>query len=175
MSFKRCILTHETWQWRAEFDLLEAAPRLDVFPCTLKQANELVERLHRHHKKATGHRFSIGVRSAHCVHGAAIVGRPVGRKTPQYEWAEVARLVTDGTENACSKLYSAVARICKEMGFARVQTFILDDELGASLRAAGWEFDGLSKGGNWNVPSREGRRTDQPLQPKQRWKKTFVG
>lgn len=148
---------------------------LRVFPITLKQANALVAKLHRHHKPVVGHRFSIGVKDeTGVIHGAAIVGRPVGRKNPQYEWAEVTRLVTDGTKNACSILYAAVARICKEMGFLRVQTFILDTESGISLKAAGWKFECISEGGDWNVPSRGSRRTDQPLCPKQRWCKEWV-
>lgn len=143
-------------------------------PLTLKQANDLVAALHRHHKPVVGHRFSIGVRDEiGVVHGAAIVGRPTGRKNPQYDWAEVTRLVTNGQKNACSILYAACARIAKEMGFRRIQTFILEEETGVSLRAAGWEFDRLSEGGDWNVPSRGGRRTDQPQQAKQRWKKEF--
>ncbi len=149
-------------------------PPLRVFPVTLKQANQLVTDLHRHHKPVVGHRFSIGVKDRDGVlRGAAIVGRPTGRKNPQYEWAEVTRLVTDGTKNACSMLYAAVARICKEMGFLRVQTFILDSETGTSLKAAGWKFDRLSEGGDWNVPSRGGRRIDQPQQQKQRWFKEW--
>jgi hypothetical protein len=59
------------------------------------------------------------------------------------------------------------------MGYERIQTFILDTEPGVSLKAAGWEFDGESGGGDWNVPSRGGRRTDQPQQRKHRWKKTL--
>lgn len=147
---------------------------LVIFPATLAQANELVDRLHRHHKPARGHRFSLGLRSREGICGAAIVGRPTGRKNPQYDWVEVTRLVTDGTKNACSKLYAACARVASEMGFVRIQTFILDDETGISLRAAGWEFDGYSRGGDWNVPSRGGRRVDQPQQPKQRWKKDLA-
>ena len=34
--------------------------RLHPIPLTLKQANELVANLHRHHKPEVGHRFSIG-------------------------------------------------------------------------------------------------------------------
>jgi hypothetical protein len=138
---------------------------------TLDQANALVVRWHRHHKPVHGYRFAIGIEDDGRPCGAAIIGRPVGRGNPQYEWAEVTRLVTDGTFNACSKLYGAAARICKEMGFERVQTFILDSESATTLRAAGWVFDGFSDGGDWNRPSRIGRRTDQPQQPKQRWKK----
>lgn len=149
-----------------------SALSLSVAPLTLAQANALVTRWHRHHKKVTGHRFSIGVFDQYgFCHGAAIIGRPTGRKNPQYTWAEVTRLVTDGTKNACSCLYSAAARAAKGMGFERIQTFILEDEPGTSLKAAGWEFECWSEGGDWNVPSRGGRRVDQPQGRKQRWKK----
>ena len=144
---------------------------LKIVPLTLKQANAIVTNLHRHHKPSRGHRFSIGVANDGCLVGAAIIGRPVGRECPQYTWVEVARLVTDGTKNACSILYAAAARAAKEMGFERIQTYILEDEPGTSLRAAGWVFDGMTEGGDWNTPTRKGRRTDQPQCPKQRWKK----
>jgi len=148
---------------------------LEITPLTLKQANDLVASLHRHHKPVVGHRFSIGVKDeAGVLHGAAIVGRPTGRKNPQYDWAEVTRLVTNGRKNACSILYAACARIAKEMGFKRIQTFILEEETGISLKAAGWEFERISEGGDWNVPSRGGRRIDQPQQAKQRWKKELA-
>ena len=148
--------------------------RLRIVPLTLKQANELVAVWHRHHKPVVGHRFSIGVLDEHeILHGAAIVSRPTGRNNPQYEWVEVTRLVTDGYKNACSALYGACARIAKEMGFERIQTFILEEESGTSLKASGWEFDRMSPGGDWNCDARGGRRTDQPQQAKQRWKKTL--
>lgn len=60
------------------------------------------------------------------------------------------------------------------MGFSEIQTFILQDESGASLVAAGWTEDTRkSKGGDWNRPSRSNRRTDQPQIPKRRWFKTL--
>ena len=60
---------------------------------------------------------------------------------------EVTRLVTDGTQNACSALYGACARVAREMGYARIQTFTLETETGTSLRASGWILDGVSDGG----------------------------
>jgi hypothetical protein len=154
-------------------------------PFTLSQANEMVARLHRHHKPARGHRFSIGVKDRQFVlRGAAIVGRPKAHMTEQYGIVEVTRLVTDGARNACSALYGACARIAKEMGFERILTFILEGEPGTSLRAVGWkriQSDGnyckcedgcklcITEGGDWNRPSRGGRRTDQPQCRKQRW------
>jgi hypothetical protein len=143
-----------------------------IAPLTLSQANEMISRWHRHHKPVQGHRFSIAaLKDDGTPVGAAVVGRPVAMKTEQYSVAEVTRLVTDGTKNACSLLYGAAARICREMGFVKIQTFILDSEQGISLKAAGWEFDGITDSAPQKWHSREGRRFDQPSGPKQRWVK----
>jgi hypothetical protein len=140
----------------------------------LAEANALVESWHRHHKPAVGHRFSIGVMDDEGVlHGAAIIGRPVARMVSSRDVAEVTRLVTDGTKNACSLLYAASARMAAAGGYKRIQTYILGDETGASLRAAGWTYEGETGGGDWNRPSRGDRRTDQPMTIKGRWSKTL--
>jgi hypothetical protein len=99
------------------------------------------------------------------------VARPAARNTDQYYTAEISRLVTDGTKNACSMLYAACARAAQAMGFESIQTFILETEPGTSLKAAGWSFVGMSNGGDWNRPSRAGRRRDQPECRKQKWEK----
>lgn len=148
---------------------------LKIIPLTLKQANELVASLHRHHKPAQGHRFSIGCEDETGIHGAAICGRPVARGCDPYKTLEVVRLVTDGTFNACSILYATSARIAKEMGFAKIQTYILDTELGTSLKASGWLHEADTAGGDWNhsKANKGTRRTDQPMAPKQRWGRSF--
>ena len=138
-------------------------------PTTLKQANAYIGEFHRHHKAVVGHRWSFGVEHAGKLVGVVIVGRPVAPKTAQYTVAEVTRLCTDGTKNACSFLYASAARIAKEMGFSLIQTFILPTESGTSLKAAGWIFDGVcaKSGAGWQ--SRPNRRKDQPTEPKHRW------
>ncbi len=147
---------------------------LTLFPATLKQANQMIAALHRHHKPVVGHRFSIGCEDDKgIIHGIAVIGRPVSRMVEQYRTAEVTRLVTDGTPNVCSKLYSACARAAEAMGYERIQTTILDTEPGISLKAAGWKFSHIVKGGDWNRPSRGGRRIDQPMCDKQVWNKIF--
>lgn len=87
--------------------------------------------------------------------------------------AEVTRLVTDGTKNACSFLYGACARICREMGYEAIQTYILESEPDTTLEAAGWSFAALTKGGDWNHSKRYAgtRRTDQPMVRKKRYEK----
>lgn len=131
-----------------------------IVPLTLSQANEFVAKHHRHHKRVTGHRFSIGLEKAGKLTGICVVGRPVARMTDQYKTAEVTRLCTDGSKNACSKLYGAAARIAREMGFESIQTFILDTEPGTSLIASGWSWSHTTTGGEWGRSTRP-RKTEQ--------------
>ena len=144
-----------------------------IIPLELSEANELVARWHRHHKPAQGHRFSIGaVTDDGELVGAAIVGRPVARRTDYKKVLEVTRLVTNGHKNACSILYAAAARVAREMGYEKIQTFVLDTETGASCAAAGWICEAVGVGGlGWQ--SRDGRKTDQPVTPKKRYSKTL--
>lgn len=142
---------------------------LQIVPLELRELNALVEQHHRHHKRVQGHRFSIGVKANGVLVGGASIGRPTARMTDQKTTLEVTRLVTDGTKNACSMLYSAAARIGKELGYGRIQTFVLNTEPGTSLRAAGSKFDGVSVGGDWTRSSKPNRRQDQPQTPKHRY------
>lgn len=152
--------------------------RLTTVPLTLREANRLVDDWHRHHVASRGHRFSIGViDETGQIHGAVIVGRPVARAADYRAIAEVARLVTDGTPNACSMLYAAAARACKAMGFEKVWTYILDTEPGTSLKAAGWVFEDLTATRDRSWAEERGpapvRVEGQPTQPKARWSLTL--
>ena len=145
-----------------------------VVPLELRELNDLVARLHRHHKPVQGHRFSIGLSDEGRLVGGCSVGRPVARMTDASKVLEVTRLVTDGTPNACSALYSAAARVGKELGYELIQTFILESEPGTSLKAAGWMLESHSSGGDWTRDSKPNRRQDQPQCPKQKWSKRLV-
>ena len=147
---------------------------MKIVPLELRELNDLVARLHRHHKPVQGHRFSLGVvNDSGVVVGGASVGRPVARLTNAKEVVEVTRLVTDGTPCACSVLYAAAARVAKEMGYKRIQTFILDTEPGTSLRASGWTMVGTTRGDCWTGREGRSRRSDQPTCPKQRWERAL--
>lgn len=148
--------------------------RLTIRPLRLRAANAYVAETHRHHKPDRGHRWSIGAFDGDRCVGVAIVGRPKAKAYDPDRVAEVTRLSTDGTKNACSLLYAAAARAAEAMGFDRIQTYVLESESGVSLRAAGWTCEGSAGGGDWNRPSRSGRRTDQPQEPKVRWAKTLT-
>lgn len=144
----------------------------------LAEANAFVERLHRHHKKIQGHRFSLGAElDLIGLCGVAICGRPVGGQHA-HDWVEVVRLCTDGTPNACSFLYGAAARAAKALGFCRIQTYILQTEPGTSLKASGWKFERLSHPVGWHhesPTSRAARKVEPHLAGlKQLWYKDLI-
>jgi hypothetical protein len=139
--------------------------RLQHVRIDLAEANAFVSAHHRHHKPVVGHLFSIGAALGDSIVGVAIVGRPVARMRDDGQTAEVTRLCTDGTKDACSFLYGAAARAAFALGFQRIGTYILATEPGTSLMAAGWRLIGERGGGSWSVPSRP-RVDKHPLQRK---------
>ena len=143
--------------------------KLAIVPLDLAEANELVSRWHRHHKPTVGHKFSIGVADESGeVIGAAIIGRPVARRSDDGWTLEVLRVSTDGTKNACSALYGAAWRAARAMGYRRLITYTLPSEGGTSLRAAGWKLVGETPGGSWSRSSRP-RVDKHPLGQKLIW------
>lgn len=155
---------------------------LEIRPITLREANSYVSRFHRHNKPTAGSKFSIGCYDGNNLCGCAIAGRPVARKLDDGLTLEILRVCTDGTFNACSKLYGACARVAKEMGYHRVITYTLVSEPGASLRAAGFKNCGEAGGLSWDVPSRPrevvqvslfGEERKYPNEKKIRWEKNY--
>jgi hypothetical protein len=141
---------------------------LELCPMTLGEARAYVDQNHRHHPAPVGGLFAIGVAMDGQVAGVAIVGRPVARGLQNGWSAEVTRLCTDGTRNACSALYAACWRAARAMGYRRLVTYILDTEPGTSLRAAGWRCVAEVKGRSWSCESRP-RVDKHPTQGKLRW------
>lgn len=122
-------------------------------------AAAFVSEHHRHHTPPAGHLFSIAAYEGERLCGVVIVGRPVARAHQDGVTAQVTRLCTDGTKDACSFLYGRAARAALALGYTRIGTYTLASESGASLRAAGWRIVSEVKGRSWDTPSR--RRTDK--------------
>lgn len=139
--------------------------RFSVERISLDEANEFVRVHHRHHQPVVGHLFSIGAAEHGRIVGVAIVGRPVARLRDDGVTAEVTRLCTDGTKDACSFLYGAAARAAFSLGYKRIGTYILASEPGVSLAAAGWRLIGEVRGRSWSCPSRP-RIDKHPTQAK---------
>lgn len=159
---------------------------LEVRPISIAKANAFVEQYHRHHGKKTGCRFALAVYDGEQLHGVAICSNPVARNADDGLTLEVARLCTDGTRNACSILYGACARVAKEMGFRKIQTYILESELGTSLKASGWKCEGEAGRESWSKyisRRQEGReafaqmelfpKKKPPEEMKTRWARVF--
>ena len=138
---------------------------LTVSHIELKEANAYVTANHRHHKAVQGHRFSLACYEDGRLCGVAIVGRPRSRRIDQHMTVEVLRLCSDGTKNACSKLYGACRRAAKALGYHRLITYTLADENGKSLLASGFSYCYTNKGGSWNQPGRP-RSDKAPVCPK---------
>ena len=147
---------------------------MKIRPATLKEANEYVQKFHRHHKPTTGHKFSIKlVDNDGEIVGVAICGRPVSRYLDDGVTLEINRLCTNGERNACSMLYGACVRIAKNMGHDRVITYILASEDGASLKASNFICEGEAGGEVW-TGKRSGRDNGVPKEKKTRWVKNLA-
>ena len=148
--------------------------RLHLAPCTVSDACAFVAQHHRHHRPPRGGLFAVGVAVGDDVVGVAVIGRPVARGLQDGWTAEVTRLCVVNeprARHACSMLYGAAWRAARALGYRKLVTYILSDEPGTSLRAAGWHCVGETRGGSWTRPSRP--RVDRhPTQAKLRWERT---
>lgn len=147
--------------------------KLQTVPLELKEANEFVAALHRHHDPVYRDKFRVGAQKNGKLVGVVQVGRPVSRNLDDGKTVEVTRLCSNGERNVCSFLYGKAAKIAQEMGYSKIITYILQSEPGVSLKAAGWTLEDPScGGGNWSCPSRK-RNTTAPTEKKQRWCKVL--
>jgi hypothetical protein len=159
---------------------------LRVVPMTIREARAFIEAHHRHHDPHPFAHFAIGCADEEAVRGVAIVGRPSARMLCDDFSAEVTRLCTDGTKNACSLLYGAAWRAARALGYRRLVTYTLPEEGGASLRASGWRLVGEAAARalgyrrlvTYTLPEEGGaslrasRVDTHPLQAKLRWERT---
>lgn len=139
--------------------------KLELQPITYKEACEFIRQYHRHHLPPHGWKFGIAVNDGDKIVGVITVGRPIARFNDNGWTLEVTRSCTDGTKNANSMLYATAWRATRALGYKRLITYILKEEPGTSLKAAGWKVIGETKGGTWNRKNRP-RIDKHPLGPK---------
>ncbi len=136
---------------------------LMIRPIRLRDSNLYVAQNHRHNIPTNGHKWSLACYDGDRLCGVAIAGQPVARLLDDGLTIEVRRVCTDGTYNACSKLYGACARVAKEMGYRRIVTYTLQTEPGTSLKASGWICEGEAGGDSWNRDARPRENVQQTL------------
>lgn len=141
---------------------------LTIVPVTIRGAVAYVREHHRHLPVVVGGLFAASVADdAGKTVGVAIAGRPP-RLWEGTGRVVITRVATDGTPNACSALYGALCRAAKALGYREAWTYTLPEELGTSLRAAGFLDMGLTAGGEHDRPSRRRAPAVRP-DPKRRW------
>lgn len=133
-------------------------------------AKRYVGALHRHSGVPVSALAAFGAWKAGELVGVALVGRPVSRVMQARGDAEVTRLCTDGTWNACSILYAAARRWARQRGLGLI-TYTLATEPGSSLRAVGAEVEAQVRGRRWwSTPARLRAGQGEPNAPKLRWR-----
>jgi len=161
---------HLYLDWKLKLVPLEA-------PGSQAMAAAFIRANHRHCPSApAGWLFGIGCYNGRSLIGIAWVGRPTARALDDSITAEVQRLCADGgvapdlAKHACSMLYGASARAAKARGYRLIQSYIIDEEEGVTLRAAGWKLIGEGRGGgSWDTPSRRRESYDGPAGGKELW------
>jgi len=144
---------------------------MEIRPITFRQACDFIRQHHRHNIPTVGCKFCIGLYEQESMIGCAVVGRPVSRYLDNGTTAEINRVCTDGTRNACSKLYGACCRIAKAMGYQKIITYTLESEPGSSLLASNFVFDGIAGGKKWTGSRDKGQQI--PHEMKKRWLKVL--
>lgn len=145
---------------------------LEIVPCHLRFANEFVKQYHCHNIPTVGGKFAISCYEDARICGVAICGRPTARNSEDGKTLEIYRNCTDGTRNACSKLYGACLRIAKDMGYKRVITYTLESENGASLKASNFLCCGQAGGKTW-TGTRKREYYVAPEEMKTKWMKAL--
>jgi len=148
-------------------------PLLRVRPVTLKEAMEFVHAKHSHLDRPQFGLFAVGVEAAGTLVCVAILGRPtarlIGNATPSAYVAEVTRVASDGsTPHAASKALAALTRTAFALGWTRLVSYTLLGEAGTIYRACGWHPTAISRGGEFDRPSRRRKPAQQPGR-KVRW------
>jgi hypothetical protein len=148
--------------------------KLKIKPIHLRAANDFVKKYHRHNLPTVGGKFAISVYGNDKMCGVAICGRPTARNADNGVTLEIYRVCTDGTYNACSKLYGACCKIAKAMGYEKIITYILASENGASVRAANFICEGKA-GLMHQTGTRQKHTPTAPVEYKIRYAKNIGG
>lgn len=142
-------------------------------PMSRDEANAFIGVVHRHHGPVVSHRFAVGAWVEGTLVGTAVVGNTKARALHERTAAEIVRVATDGTFNACSFLYGRCRRVWVAMGGdpRKLITYTLQSESGASLRAAGFIPEATVNGKEWDTPSRRRKeRGGAQVEDKIRWR-----
>lgn len=142
---------------------------IEVVPIVQRAARKWVNDTHRHLSAPRGDLFRVALQLDGQTVAVAMAGRPC-RMLQDGRTVEITRVasIADVSVNASSRCYSALVKAGRALGYRRFVTYTRFDEPGTSLRAANFQDDGPTEGGEWSRPSRK-RKASEQSGPKRRW------
>lgn len=155
----------------SEYKLLS---KYKAIPIPFAYAKAYVNDYHRSNVAPQGHKFSVALESAEGrVVGVLIASEPKARHNRDGFTLEINRCCGDPKyHNVCSSLQGRAIRMGKAMGYTRFLSYTMLSEPGSSLKAMGFQKDGIVRGrkNGWDSPSRHRVIPERyPTGDKQRW------
>jgi hypothetical protein len=150
-----------------------------IVPITGKAALRFIAEHHRHLKKLQGALFAVAVERNGEIVAVGTAGNParVWQGTGRIVVSRVAALPGESVEghacSYCGRIYGALSRAARELGYSEAWTYTLPDEEGSSLVGAGFWHMGYTDGGEWSRESRQ-RQLAICADQKGRWVKPLT-
>lgn len=155
---------------------------LQLVPLSQRQARAFITEHHRHNGAPQGDVIRVGLELDGTLIAVGTAGRPVAAGLQDGTTLEITRICTQGHDSACTRLYGALTRAAKALGYTRAITYTLASEPGASPRAAGFTATAAIPARDWAAESGRdcnpysenllGERTT-PAGPKIRWERAL--
>jgi hypothetical protein len=114
---------------------------LTIGPVTKTDARRFVNDHHRLNEAPNVAQctLAVGLYDGKTLVGVATAGRPVARALCDGYTLELNRTCIEGVvDNGNSRLYGAICRAAKALGYKKVITYTLHEESGTSLKASGF-------------------------------------
>jgi hypothetical protein len=162
---------------RVQTPYSDTSPR--IVPITGKAALRFISEHHRHLKKLQGALFAVAVERDGKIVAVGTAGNParVWQGTGKIAISRVAALPGENIDGHaccyCGRIYGALTRAARELGYVEAWTYTLPDEEGRSLVGAGFWHMGFSSGGEWSRKSRQ-RELAVCADQKGRWVKPLT-
>lgn len=164
---------------RVASEIATVAVSLDLVPIKQKPAHAFVLANHRHNRSLpAGDVFRVALALDGEIVAVAIAGYPIAEGLNDGRSLEITRVCTLGTKNACTRLYGALGRAAKALGYLTLWTYTLASEPGVSPRAAGFYLDAEIPERDWAAESGRDRYEENlfgerrtPEGPKFRWRR----
>lgn len=154
----------------------------ELRPISLREARRFIATHHRHSGPPQGWLFGVGWYVCDQLVGVGVAGRPLARGLQDGRTVEITRICLSEAGHTASRLYGALCRAAKGLGYVRAVTYTLASESGTSVKAAGFRVVAtLEARAEW-TPAEGVNRTQRdifgderrPAEAKVRWERSLA-